>query len=72
MLEELEREKEIKFFECLGDPPITRETVGSIEQKRTDIITGKENTMRTNDMTRYSTAIDQDKVVVDTNIDLID
>ena len=25
-LEDLEREKGIKFFQCIGDPPITRET----------------------------------------------
>jgi len=25
-LEDLEREKGIKFFQCIGDPPITKET----------------------------------------------
>ena len=29
-LEELEREKGIKFFQCVGDPPHDHEFVGSI------------------------------------------
>jgi hypothetical protein len=33
-LEELEREKGIKFFECIGDPPITQDTVDTILDKR--------------------------------------
>lgn len=29
-LEELEREKGIKFFECIGDPPATAEFVDGV------------------------------------------
>jgi hypothetical protein len=30
-LEDLEREKGIKFFECIGDPPATEEFVGDVK-----------------------------------------
>ena len=33
-LEELEREKGIKFFQCVGDPPHDKEFVESIENRR--------------------------------------
>jgi len=33
-LEDLEREKGIKFFECIGDPPATEEFVTGIKVKR--------------------------------------
>lgn len=33
-LEDLEREKGIKFFECIGDPPATAEFVDGVETKR--------------------------------------
>jgi hypothetical protein len=33
-LEDLEREKGIKFFECIGDPPATAEFVEGVETKR--------------------------------------
>lgn len=33
-LEDLEREKGIKFFECVGDPPATEEFVEGIKVKR--------------------------------------
>ena len=33
-LEELEREKGIKFFECVGDPPATAEFKNNIVVKR--------------------------------------
>jgi hypothetical protein len=33
-LEDLEREKGIKFFECVGDPPATEEFVTNIDVKR--------------------------------------
>ena len=29
-LEEIEREKGIKFFQCIGDPPINQDTVNTI------------------------------------------
>jgi len=33
-LEDLEREKGIKFFECIGDPPATEEFIHNIDVKR--------------------------------------
>ena len=36
-LEDLEREKEIKFFMCVGDPPITGDERDAITDKRVDI-----------------------------------
>lgn len=33
-LEELEREKGIKFFQCIGDPPHTERFVQAVEDKR--------------------------------------
>lgn len=33
-LEELEREKGIKFFECIGDPPATSEFVDGVKVMR--------------------------------------
>ena len=33
-LEDLEREKGIKFFECVGDPPATDQFINHIEVKR--------------------------------------
>jgi hypothetical protein len=33
-LEELEREKGIKFFECIGDPPATDEFVDGVKVMR--------------------------------------
>lgn len=56
-LEELEREKGIKFFQCLGDPPHTEQFVGEVENKRRDYITQDLVEMRQNDCTRFSTVI---------------
>lgn len=42
-LEDLEREKGIKFFECIGDPPATAEFVEGVQTKRQNFITNKEN-----------------------------
>ena len=39
-LEDLEREKGIKFFECIGDPPATPTFVNNVEVKRQNFITG--------------------------------
>lgn len=38
-LEDLEREKGIKFFECVGDPPATDEFKEGIKVKRQNFIT---------------------------------
>ena len=65
-LEELEREKGIKFFQSVGDPPHTQLFVDDVDGKRQRMITNEMNTMRRQDCTRYSTELDRDKVVVDT------
>jgi len=66
-LEDLEREKGIKFFECIGDPPITAQTIQYIEDKRTKIIETRQAEMRDKDINRFAPTIDSDRVVVDTN-----
>ena len=65
-LEELEREKGIKFFECVGDPPHTDEFVEEVNAKRNDLITSTKNEMRHEDCSRFVTETDRDKVVVAT------
>ena len=64
-LEELEREKGIKFFQCVGDPPHTDAFVDEISDKRTSLIESGLNEMRAADCSRYMTELDRDKVVVD-------
>lgn len=69
-LEELEREKGIKFFECIGDPPATDHFVDGVRVQRQNFIENKKDKMRDQDCSRFSTVINSDKVVVPTNIDL--
>lgn len=64
-LEDLEREKGIKFFQCVGDPPHTDEFVEGVEKKRSDFLEDAANEMRDSDCHRFSTEVDKDKVVVD-------
>ena len=45
-LEDLEREKGIKFFECVGDPPATAEFVEDKQTMRDNFITNKKDNMR--------------------------
>jgi hypothetical protein len=40
-LEKLDREKEIKFFSCIGDPSITEPEVINHEEQRVDKILSK-------------------------------
>lgn len=63
-LEDLEREKGIKFFECVGDPPATVEFLQAIEVKRQNFIENKLENMRNEDCNRFATEINRDKVVV--------
>jgi len=69
-LEELEREKGIKFFECIGDPPATHEFLTGIQVKRQNFIDTKLDQMRSEDCHRFATEINRDKVVVPTDINL--
>ena len=65
-LEELEREKGIKFFQCVGDPPHTDMFVKGVNNKRDKLIEDKMNDMRQLDCTRFNAEFDRDKVVVET------
>lgn len=69
-LEDLEREKGIKFFECIGDPPATAEFVDGVKVFRQNFVTDKLNQMRTKDVHRFTTEINTDKVVVPTDVDI--
>jgi hypothetical protein len=63
-LEDLEREKGIKFFECVGDPPMTEAFAENTNETRHDFVTKRENGMRDKDTHRFSTEVNQDKVLV--------
>ena len=63
-LEELEREKGIKFFECIGDPPATDEFKDGIKVKRQNFIVDRQNEMRDKDIHRFAAEVNTDKVVV--------
>ena len=63
-LEELEREKGIKFFQCIGDPPHTERFVQGVEVKRQMYIDQGLNDMRHRDCNRFATVTNEDKVVV--------
>jgi len=65
-LEDLEREKGIKFFECIGDAPVTDKFVNGIEVKRDNFMLDTNNKMRKKDINRFSTEINNDKVCVPT------
>lgn len=69
-LEDLEREKGIKFFECIGDPPATDEFIEGIKVKRQNFILNKEYEMKENDINRFTTEINADKVVIPTKLDM--
>lgn len=42
-LEDLEREKGIKFFECVGDPPATETFIENVKVKRQNFIINSQN-----------------------------
>jgi len=65
-LEELDKVKEIKFFECLGDPPMTTEEIEYYQQNRKEFI--EAFNMQRFDNTRYTTETDTDMVIVDTDL----
>jgi hypothetical protein len=65
-LEELDKVKEIKFFECLGDPPITSEDIEFYKEKRQNFI--DDTNMQRFKNTKYITEADTDRVIVDTNL----
>jgi len=64
-LEELEREKGIKFFQCVGDEPHTEQFLNKITGTRQTLITNRQEKMRHDDQHRFVTEVDSDRVVVD-------
>lgn len=69
-LEDLEREKGIKFFECIGDPPATDQFIENVHVLRNNFIENKKDRMRDEDCNRFSTVINSDKVVVPVNVEI--
>lgn len=63
-LEDLEREKGIKFFECVGDPPATDQFIENVNVMRQNFITNKQDSMRARDLDRFAAEVNQDFVVV--------
>ena len=70
-LEDLEREKGIKFFECIGDPPATDEFVQNIDVKRQNFISNEKNQMRAREVDRFEAEINKDFVVVPVNNEMV-
>lgn len=64
-LEDLEREKGIKFFSCVGDPPITLDTIETIKSERARFIADTREYMRHRDISRFAPVFDSDRVVVE-------
>lgn len=56
-LEDLEREKGIKFFECIGDPPATPQFVSNVEVKRQNYVQTVERQMRDKDVNRFAAEV---------------
>lgn len=69
-LEDLEREKTIKFFECIGDPPATEQFKASVKHKRNMTVEKRLEDMRVKDTERFATAVNSDLVVVPTDVDI--
>ena len=69
-LEDLEREKGIKFFECIGDPPATNEFKDGVQVKRQNYITEVEKQMRRDDIGRFTASCNADKVIVPTKVEI--
>mmetsp|Transcript_31597 Transcript_31597/g.48307 ORF Transcript_31597/g.48307 Transcript_31597/m.48307 type:complete len:236 (-) Transcript_31597:967-1674(-) len=69
-LEDLEREKGIKFFECVGDPPATDEFKDSVADKRDQLVQKGLDTMRMEDIHRFAVEVNKDKVVIPTTVNI--
>ena len=63
-LEDLEREKGIKFFECIGDPPATDGFKDGVAVQRQNFIHERLDEMRAGDTGRFASEINADKVLV--------
>jgi hypothetical protein len=69
-LEDLEREKGIKFFECIGDPPATDQFKDGVKDKRNMLVEQGLNKMRAEDTHRFAVEVNKDKVVVPTTVNI--
>jgi len=68
--EKLDREKEIKFFPCIGDPAMTEDEDAGYKEKRENKIESHNEDRKNTDVSRYETNWKEDKAVVDTDIPL--
>jgi len=68
--EKLDREKEIKFFPCIGDPAMTDTEDDSFRGKRSNKVETHNGTRKDTDISRYQTNWLEDKAVVDTDLAL--
>lgn len=64
-LEERERDKAIKFFQCVGDLPHTAEFTHSVRLKRVMNLETAKMKMFHEDCSRFSIEVNRDQVVVD-------
>jgi len=64
-LEALEREKEIKFFKCLGETSMSPEENKHFSDVRENKIMSTNIENRIKDINRYHNEYDKDKVLVD-------
>ena len=67
-LEDIEREKGIKFFQCVGDPPHSQSFVDKVKDKREKDIKKAAEEMRQEDCARFMIEADRDKVMVDPKV----
>ena len=63
-LEDLEKEKYLKFFECIGDLRMADKFKLGIESKRRRFIAHRAENMRAKDCFRFTTEINMDKPVI--------
>eukprot|EP00357_Protocruzia_adherens_P026922 CAMPEP_0115010078 /NCGR_PEP_ID=MMETSP0216-20121206/23065_1 /TAXON_ID=223996 /ORGANISM="Protocruzia adherens, Strain Boccale" /LENGTH=639 /DNA_ID=CAMNT_0002378151 /DNA_START=305 /DNA_END=2224 /DNA_ORIENTATION=- len=64
-LEDLDREKEIKFFQCIGDAYITEEETAAIRDHRQKVEEERRELLCHQDCVRYQVETDRERVTVD-------
>ena len=66
-LEALDREKEIKFFTCIGEESATEGQIRTYEEERVEKIEKKNTENRQKDVSLYKSEYNKDQVVVATD-----
>ena len=66
-LEALDREKEIKFFTCIGEESATEGQIRKYEEERVEKIEKKNTENRQKDVSLYKSEYNKDQVVVATD-----